>query len=217
MKYKAVLFDMDGTVLNTLDDLTDSMNHALTQFGFPEITTAHAASVLGNGAGYFLDNSIPEGTPRELRDQILAEYAPWYDAHCQIKTAPYPGIAALMEKLRQAGIKLAVISNKQDSAVKPLAAQHFPGLLDFAVGESATVRRKPDPDAVLTALKALGVRREESIYIGDTEVDLQTAENAGTDCAAVTWGFRTAQQLKTLGAKHIFDSAEELGAFLLED
>ena len=217
MKYKAVLFDMDGTVLNTLDDLTDSMNHVLAQFGFPEITTAYAASILGNGAACFLDGSIPKDTPRELRDQMLATFIPWYKDHCQIKTAPYPGIITLMEALRDAGVRLAVVSNKPDSAVKPLAAQHFPGLLDFAVGESAAVRRKPDPDTVFAALRALGVSQEESVYVGDTEVDLKTAENAGMDCAAVTWGFRTVQQLKALGAKHIFDSAEALGEFLLND
>lgn len=215
MKYKAVLFDMDGTVLNTLDDLTDSMNHALREFSLPEISQREAAAVLGHGADYYVAGAVPKGSSKELVAQVLAVYAPWYDAHCQIKTGPYAGIVPLMEELRAKGVKLAVISNKQDSAVKPLAAKHFPGLLETAVGESETVRCKPNPDAVLEALRHMGVAREESIYIGDTEVDVATARNAGMDCAAVTWGFRTRERLEEEGAEHIFDTVEALGEFLL--
>ena len=143
-------------------------------------------------------------------------YQPWYDSHCAIETAPYPGICAMMERLREAGVKQAVISNKQDSAVKLLAAQHFPGLLETAVGESATVRRKPNPDAVLEALRHMGLRREEAVYVGDTEVDVETAKNAGLACAVVGWGFRSEEELRRVWDGRIFHSAEALCAWLLE-
>ena len=149
--------------------------------------------------------------------QQLAAYAPYYDAHCDILTGPYDGIVPLMEKLRDRGVKLAVISNKQDTAVKPLAEKYFPGLLEIAVGESTEVRRKPNPDAVLAALRHIGVEREDAIYVGDTEVDLQTARNAGMECASVDWGFRTREQLVEIGAEHIFDTVQELEEYLLKN
>ena len=217
MKYKAVLFDMDGTVLNTLGDLAAAVNHTLREFSMPERSIAEVAAALGNGAAYLIAHTVPDGTPKELTDKVLAAYAPYYDAHCDILTGPYDGIVPLMEKLRGKGVKLAVISNKQDTAVKPLAEKYFPGLLEIAVGESAEVRRKPNPDAVLAALCHIGVEREEAIYVGDTEVDLQTARNAGMECASVDWGFRTREQLVEIGAEHIFDTVQELEEYLLKN
>ena len=149
MKYKAVLFDMDGTVLDTLGDLAAAVNHTLREFSMPERSIAEVAAALGNGAAYLIAHTVPDGTPKELTDKVLAAYAPYYDAHCDLLTGPYDGIVPLMQKLRERGVKLAVISNKQDTAVKPLAEKYFPGLLEIAVGESAEVRRKPNPDAVL--------------------------------------------------------------------
>ena len=215
MRYKAVLFDMDGTVLDTLGDLTNAVNHSLSVFSMPEHSRIEVANFLGNGARYLIEHAVPAGTDPALTEKVLAYYSPWYNTHCAILTAPYPGIVPMMEALKQAGVKQAVISNKQDCAVKPLAAQHFPGLLDFAVGESATVRRKPNPDAVLAALKEMGVSREEAIYVGDTEVDIETAKNAQLDCAVVSWGFRTVEQLRRVWSGRIFASAGELQAFLL--
>ena len=217
MKYKAVLFDMDGTVLNTLGDLAAAVNHTLHEFSMPERSIAEVAAALGNGAAYLIAHTVPDGTPKELTDKVLAAYAPYYDAHCDILTAPYDGIVPLMQKLRGRGVKLAVISNKQDTAVKPLAEKYFPGLLEIAVGESAEVRRKPNPDAVLAALRHIGVEREDAIYVGDTEVDLQTARNAGMECASVDWGFRTREQLVEIGAEHIFDTVQALEEYLLKD
>ena len=217
MKYKAVLFDMDGTVLNTLGDLAAAVNHTLREFSMPERSIAEVAAALGNGAAYLIAHTVPDGTPKELTDKVLAAYAPYYDAHCDILTAPYDGIVPLMQKLRGRGVKLAVISNKQDTAVKPLAEKYFPGLLEIAVGESAEVRRKPNPDAVLAALRHIGVEREDAIYVGDTEVDLQTARNAGMECASVDWGFRTREQLVEIGAEHIFGTVQELEEYLLRD
>lgn len=217
MKYKAVLFDMDGTVLDTLGDLAAAVNHTLREFSMPERSIAEVAAALSNGAAYLIAHTVPAGTPKELTDKVLAAYAPYYDAHCDILTGPYDGIVPLMEKLRDRGVKLAVISNKQDTAVKPLAEKYFPGLLEIAVGESAEVRRKPNPDAVLAALCHIGVEREEAIYVGDTEVDLQTARNAGMECASVDWGFRTREQLVEIGAEHIFDTVQELEEYLLKN
>ena len=217
MKYKAVLFDMDGTVLDTLGDLAAAVNHTLREFSMPERSIAEVAAALGNGAAYLIAHTVPEGTSKELTEEVLAAYAPYYDAHCDILTGPYDGIVPLMQKLRDKGVKLAVISNKQDTAVKPLAEKYFPGLLEIAVGESAEVRRKPNPDAVLAALRHIGVEREDAIYVGDTEVDLQTARNAGMECASVDWGFRTREQLVEIGAEHIFDTVQELEEYLLKE
>ena len=217
MKYKAVLFDMDGTVLNTLGDLAAAVNHTLREFSMPERSIAEVAAALSNGAAYLIAHTVPDGTPKELTDKVLAAYAPYYDAHCDILTGPYDGIVPLMQELRDKGVKLAVISNKQDTAVKPLAEKYFPGLLEIAVGESAEVRRKPNPDAVLAALRHIGVEREDAIYVGDTEVDLQTARNAGMECASVDWGFRTREQLVEIGAEHIFDTVQELEEYLLRE
>ena len=210
MRYKAVLFDMDGTVLDTLGDLTNAVNHTLEAFGMPTLSRSEAAACLGNGAAWLIAHAVPAGTDEEKTAEVLRAYQPWYDSHCAILTAPYPGILPLMEALKDSGVKQAVISNKQDTAVKRLAAQHFPGLLDTAVGESAAVRRKPNPDAVLAALSHMGVEPREAVYVGDTEVDLATAQNAGMDCAIVGWGFRTKEQLLTSGAQRVFDTAEAL-------
>jgi len=215
MRFQAVLFDMDGTVLDTLADLTNAVNHILTEYGMPPITQTRAASCLGNGARYLLTKAAPAGTGDALLDEMLRVYQPWYDSHCAILTAPYPGILPLMRALKAAGVKQAVISNKQDSAVKRLAAQHFPGLLEAAVGESASVRRKPNPDAVLHALREMGIEKRDAVYVGDTEVDLETAENAGLACAAVGWGFRTEAELLSAGAARVFHSAGELRDWLL--
>ena len=217
MRYQAVLFDMDGTVLDTLADLTNAVNHVLDEYKMPRRTPREVASFLGNGAARLLSKSVPAGTSDARLAEMLRVYQPWYDSHCAILTAPYPGILTLMKSLREAGVKQAVISNKQDSAVKRLAAEHFPGLLETAVGESAAVRRKPNPDAILAALREMDVAPENAVYVGDTEVDLQTAENAGLACAVVGWGFRAEDELRAAGAERIFHSAEELGEWLLSD
>ena len=214
MRYKAVLFDMDGTVLDTLGDLTNAVNHILREYGMPERTPYETAHFLGNGAAHLVKMAVAPGTPEELREEMLKAYVPWYDSHCAILTAPYPGVVPLMEALKKAGVKQAVISNKQDSAVRRLAEEHFPGLLETAVGESETVRRKPNPDAVIEALRTMQVEKKDAVYIGDTEVDLQTARNAGLDSAAVGWGFRSEEELFKAGASRVFHSAEELLAWL---
>ena len=216
MRYKAVLFDMDGTVLDTLGDLSNAVNHSLRVYALPEHSRREIAGFLGNGAAWLISHAVPAGTDPARTQEILRYYQPWYDSHCAIETAPYPGIPEMMGVLRAAGVKQAVISNKQDSAVKLLAARYFPGLLETAVGESAAVRRKPNPDAVLAALRDMGVEQGEAIYVGDTEVDIETAKNAGLACAVVGWGFRTLEQLRGVWSGRIFQSAGELCDWLLE-
>ena len=205
---------MDGTVLDTLDDLADSVNRSLQEFGLPEVSRFQVGQSLGNGAKYLIRHCLPEGSDEALCERVLSFYKPWYDAHCRIKTKPYDGILQLMEALRADGIHQAIISNKGDAAVQALAGEFFPGLLETAVGESATVRRKPDPDAVLAAAQRMDVPLARCVYVGDTEVDLATAQNARMACIAVSWGFRSERQLLDAGAKRIAHTARELESFI---
>ena len=210
MRYQGVLWDMDGTVLDTLEDLWAAVNVSLRRFSLPEASLEAVRAGLGNGAAHLISCVAPE----EKREQVLAFYKPWYDAHCNLKTRPYPGILPLMGALRAGGVRQAMISNKPDPAVQELAKSYFPGLLDSAVGESETVRRKPNPDAVLAAVRQMGLTVADCVYIGDTEVDLATAKNAGMACIAVSWGFRSRAQLLAAGATQIADTAEELEKLL---
>ena len=214
--YKAVLFDMDGTVLDTVGDLTDAINVSLEKFGFPARSQKEVKSFLGKGPAHFVNCAVPEGTDEKTRQQVLAFYEPYYDSHCQIKTAPYPGVMELLKTLKARNVKLAVISNKQEPAVKALAEQHFAGLLELAVGTSASIRCKPDPSAVLAAMAELGVEKSETLYVGDMDVDLNTARNAGIDCVGVSWGFLGRKKLEALGAEHIVDNTEQLLEFILK-
>ena len=211
MTYRGVLWDMDGTVLDTLADLHAAVNVSLRHFSLPEASLEAVRAGLGNGAAHL----VSEVAPEERRQEVLAFYKPYYDAHCNIQTRPYPGILPLMEALKGRGVRQAIISNKPHPAVKALAEAYFPGLLDSAVGESETVRRKPNPDAVLAAVKEMGLKLAECVYIGDTEVDLATARHAGMAGIAVAWGFRSREQLIEAGALRIAASAEELAAMLL--
>ena len=217
MKYQAVLFDMDGTVLDTLDDLCDSINHSLAEFSLPNVSREHVRQCLGNGAAFLVSHSIPAGSSPELEANVLAFYKPWYDAHCLIKTAPYEGILPMMQSLKEQGLRLAIISNKPDRAVQELSDAFFPGLLELSVGESPSVRRKPAPDTVLTAASQIGLSVDQCVYVGDSEVDLETARNAGMDCISVTWGFRDEAQLIEAGASVLVRTPEELESLLLRE
>ena len=217
MKYQAVLFDMDGTVLDTLDDLCDSINHSLAEFSLPPVSREHVRQCLGNGAAFLVSHSIPADCSPDLEADVLAFYKPWYDAHCLIKTAPYEGILPMMQSLKEHGLRLAIISNKPDRAVQELSDAFFPGLLELSVGESPSVRRKPAPDTVLTAASQIGLSVDQCVYVGDSEVDLQTARNAGMDCISVTWGFRDEAQLIEAGASVLVRTPEELESLLLRE
>ncbi len=203
-----ILFDLDGTLLDTLQDLTDSVNYALKQFGCPPVTPMQVRSYLGNGARQLIYLSLPEQRRAET-DAVLAVYKGWYDAHCQIKTAPYEGIPEALEVLKE-NFAMAVVSNKPDSAVKPLCRQYFPGI--YALGEEPDCPRKPAPDMLYKAMDFIGTGK--CIYVGDSEVDVATAHNAGIPCVAVSWGFRDAEELEKAGARYICKDARDLPALL---
>lgn len=189
-----LFFDLDGTLLDTLEDLLDATNYALGQFGFPQRNLAQLRRFVGNGAANQIRLSAPEGTPQQTLDQVLAVYKPYYTAHCQQKTRPYAGIPAVLDQLKQE-YAIAIVSNKPDGAVKALCAQYFPGC--FALGETPDCPRKPAPDMIHKAMQAIGV--EQGIYIGDSEVDVITARNAGLPCVSVLWGFRDREDMEAAG------------------
>lgn len=216
MKYKAALFDMDGTILDTIEDMHDSVNAALRHFGMRSISLEETMAYVGNGARRLIEQAVPGGTDAELTEDVLAWYKPYYNDHSLIKTRPYDGIPELLETLKTAGIKLAVVSNKPDRTVQELVKQLFDGVFASSVGESSAVRRKPWPDTVEAAVEAMGMDKSRCVYIGDSEVDVATARNAGMDCISVSWGFRTEQQLIDAGASAIAHSPGELEKILLD-
>ncbi len=191
-----IIFDMDGTVLNTVDDLTVSMNYVYEKFGMPSHTPEEYKAAFGSGVRRAFEQTMPEGTEDETVNEMLPVFKKHYDKHCLDKTAPYEGIIELMNELKEKGYKMAIVSNKIDSAVKELQDKFFDGVCDVALGEKDGVRRKPAPDMVEEAMKILGSTKEESLYIGDSEVDLQTAKNSDLPCIAVLWGFRTKEFLE---------------------
>ena len=200
-----ILFDLDGTLLNTLEDLTDATNHVLREFGFPERSIEEVRRAIGNGAANQLRKSAPAGTPEETIEQMLAVYKPYYTAHCQNKTAPYPGIMEALAVLKEK-YPLAIVSNKPDTAVKALCADFFPGI--YSLGETPDCPRKPAGDMVHKAMAAIGVDR--CIYVGDSEVDVLTAKNAGAKCLSVLWGFRDKEDMEAVGAADFCERTEDL-------
>ena len=214
MRYTTVLFDLDGTLLDTLDDLTDAVNRTLQRYDLPQRTRQEVRSFLGNGAKYLMEHAAPELAGARF-EALLRDYKADYDKNCRIKTAPYPGVDQLLVALKDAGIRTGIVSNKPDSAVQPLFEAFFADTMDTAVGERAGIRRKPAPDTVLAAMERLGATADRTLYVGDSEVDIETARNAGVACASVTWGFRDPDTLKDSGADMLFDSADALRNFLL--
>ena len=214
MHYTSVLFDLDGTLLDTLGDLTAAMNRTLTRHGLPERTRQQMRAALGNGARRLMERCAPEGIDRALFETLLAEYNADYAAHCRIETAPYPGVDALLRQLHAQGRKLAIVSNKPDEAVRALRAEFFADTVPIAVGEKQGIRRKPAPDTLLTAMAQLGAERTSTVYVGDSEVDIATARAAGLPCISVLWGFRDRDLLEQAGAQQFAAAAGELARLL---
>lgn len=192
---KAVIFDLDGTLLDTLADLTDSVNYALRTFGHSPASVRERGieeirRFVGNGVRNLMKRALPEDTDEQAFEEAFAIFRTHYMEHCQDKTRPYEGIMELLRELKRMGIRMAIVSNKLQPAVEALRARYFDDLIKVAIGESREVRRKPAPDAILLALQRLGCSREEAIYVGDSEVDIATAQAAGLPCISVTWGFR---------------------------
>ncbi|MBQ1965664.1 MAG: HAD family hydrolase [Clostridia bacterium] len=207
--FQTAIFDLDGTLLNTLDDLTDSVNHTLATFGYPTKTREEIRNAIGNGARLLIARSLPEGTSEERITELHEAYHQWYSAHSQIKTAPYDGILPLLDELRRRGIQMAVVSNKGDAQVKPLVKSYFPQI-DLAVGERKDFGKKPCPDSVLDVMKQLNATPETTLYVGDSEVDVLTAQNAGIPAVAVTWGFRDKELLSSHNPDYLIDTPQEL-------
>lgn len=197
-----LLFDLDGTLLDTLGDLRNSVNFALASFGYPQRTLAEIRSFVGTGARNLSRLSMPEG--KDNVDEVLAAFQAHYKDHCNIETGPYAGIPAALEALKD--IPMAIVSNKPDYAVKALAETYFPGI--YALGEVAGIPRKPAPDMLYKAMADIGV--EKCIYIGDSEVDVKTASGAGIPCLSVTWGFRDEAVLLSAGATYICHTPAEM-------
>lgn len=215
MAYKAAIFDMDGTLLNTLDDLAASTNAALAAHGMPLRTTDEVRRFVGNGIPNLIRRAVPAGTDEATQRAVFDTFCAHYAVHDADATAPYPGIIGLLEHLRAQGVLCAVVSNKGDFAVQALVEHYFDGLFGFAVGEREGIRRKPAPDTVFAALEALGVEPGEAVYVGDSEVDVATAQASGLDCIAVTWGFRSVECLLEAGATTLVSTADELAAAIL--
>ncbi|MCF0153867.1 MAG: HAD-IA family hydrolase [Megasphaera sp.] len=210
-KYKAIVFDMDGTVLDTLDELTKSLNYVFACHGLPAMTQEAIRPCLGFGYDGFIDKAAPDA-PESLRRMMTKEFIAYYSARCQTTTFPYPGIPQVLGRLKAAGYHMAIVSNKGQGAVSELHDEYFKDYVGFSLGETPMYRKKPAPDMVWEALKRLGCAKEDAIYVGDSEVDKETADNAGLDVALVTWGFRDRDLLESLQPTYLIDTREELGA-----
>lgn len=210
---KLAIFDLDGTILDTLEDLAEATNYALRENGYPERTLEEIRRFVGNGAKNLIIRAVPVNDTDAVR-RVYESFNQYYSAHTIVHTAPYPGILELLRSLRTRGILTAVVSNKPDYGVQTLCEQFFPGLFDYATGEREGIRRKPAPDSCLAVMEALHVSPADTVYIGDSDVDIDTARNAGMPCISVSYGFRSTAFLQEHGASAIAATVEELGALL---
>ncbi len=215
MKYTAVVFDLDGTLLDTLEDLMNAVNDALRKYGYPVRTLDEIRNFVGNGVRKLMERALPDGAQNPQFEQILAAFRAYYTEHCEDQTHVYDGILWLMQQLKNAGCRMAIVSNKLDSAVKELNQSYFSSYVCTAIGEKEGTRRKPAPDMVEHALDELHCKKEEAVYIGDSEVDIQTAANAGLACISVSWGFRDAEFLLENGASVIADTPQQVWDLLM--
>ncbi len=209
--YSTIIFDLDGTLLDTLDDLWISVNAALLSCGLPIRECEEVRAFVGNGIVKLMERATGE-VSQEVGARALSFFKMHYGAHCEDNTKPYEGIMELLAACKERGIKTAVVSNKADFATKKLAATYFGDLLELAVGENEAegVRKKPAPDSLFAVMEQLGAKREETVYVGDSEVDIQTAKNAKVDCISVTWGFKDREFLAKNGATRLVDSPLEV-------
>lgn len=212
MKYSCYIFDLDGTLLYTLEDLANSVNYAMEQSHYPTHSIDEVRNMVGNGVKVLIERAVPSGTSREETLHALSIFQQHYLIHNQDTTRPYEGIMEMLNVLKRAGKKVAVVSNKFDKATKALCDKYFPGLIDIAAGENeaAGIRKKPYPDMVMEVMQELGVSADESVYIGDSEVDIDTARNASLPCITVLWGFREKDFLKEKGATCFVTSPLEI-------
>lgn len=210
MKYKAAIFDLDGTLLDTIKDLYNSTNYALAINNMPERSLDEVRCFVGNGVRKLIERAIPNGAQNPLFDKVFNDFKNHYSIHCKDTTKPYDGIIDVLNILKNSNIKTAIVSNKLDSAVKALNEEYFGSLIPVAIGETDNIRKKPAPDTVIEALRLIGCRENEAVYIGDSEVDVETASNCNMDCISVTWGFRDIKTLIKAGATVFANNTKEL-------
>lgn len=215
MAYRTAIFDLDGTLLNTLDDLHNAVNHALADQGLPKRSIAEVRAYTGNGIAHLVQQSVPEETPAELEEKVFDDFKAYYDKHKLDNTRPYSGMSEVIGDLRSAGVKCAVASNKADFAVQGIIARYFPDTFDYVTGEREGVPRKPNRAMIDAILETFGRTVDGLVYVGDSEVDLETARNVGCDCIICSWGFRDRDWLVKCGATTIVDTPAELEARIL--
>ena len=216
-KKDTVVFDLDGTLLDTLDDLMNSVNYALESNGYPARTRDEVRRFVGNGILLLMQRALPSGQEHPDFEKVFAGFKEHYGIHCNDLTKPYDGIMELLELLKEKGVKMAIVSNKADFAVKELSEIYFKGIIPVAIGEkeSEGIRKKPAPDTVMEALRQLGSTTENAVYVGDSEVDLATAENCGMDYILCEWGFREREKLEELGGKVFVKKPSEIADLIL--
>ena len=215
MKYDLVIFDLDGTLLDTLDDLTQAVNYALDAQGFPRRSREEVRLLIGNGIASTMRRAVPEGAGDEAYERALADFKSYYLSHVNVYTRPFDGIPALLDAMADAGILAALNSNKVDSATQALCEAHLKGRLACVLGEQPQIPKKPAPDGALQIMRRLGASPERTLYVGDGETDVQTAFNAGIECAWVSWGYRRREELGGLAVPHAFATVQALRAFIL--
>ena len=212
MRYQTYIFDLDGTLLDTLQDLAASVNYALRQHRMPEHSIDDVRQFVGNGVRKLMERAIPQGTGNPLFEETFATFRQYYMAHSLDTTKPYEGIPEMLAELQKRGCRLAVVSNKMMAATQELIRHFFPGTIEVAIGEHEAegIRKKPAPDTVLAALRQLGVGKEGAVYVGDSDVDIMTARNSGLPCISVLWGFRDRDFLIQHGAETFVSVPSEL-------
>ena len=208
--YRNYIFDLDGTLLDTLCDLAASTNYALRQYGMPEHSIDSVRTFVGNGVGKLIERAVPEGIGNTQYESVLATFRKHYMLHSLDTTAPYPGIESLLHSLRSHGCNVAVVSNKFYNATVELCRHFFADTVEVAIGERENIRRKPAPDTVFEAMRQLGVSGEDTVYVGDSDVDVATARNSGIPCISVLWGFRDRDFLIEHGATTFVNTPEDI-------
>lgn len=211
---KAIVWDLDGTLLNTIDDLANSVNFALSKYNLPNKTVAEVKKAVGNGVNKLIARCLEGGRNNPHFTQVLESFKEHYSKNSAVKTAPYPEIRETLKELKTRGYKLAVVSNKFESAVAELCQKYFPNIFDVIIGETPQIKRKPAPDMLFAALKLLQTQPQEIYFIGDSEVDVQTAQNAEIKCLSALWGFRSKDLLLANGATDFLNTPEEIFEFL---
>ena len=214
--YKHVIFDLDGTLLNTIDDLADTGNHVCTLHGWPTHTVAEFKLMVGNGIPKLVERFAPQGTSQEVLDQAFQEFMDWYGVHKEDKTAPYAGMPEVTKALREAGVSIAVLSNKADVMAGPVVEHYYPGIFPVVQGALPGLPTKPDPTLLHKLMDRLGVTQEDTLFVGDSNVDIRTAKNGGLTGCGVLWGFRSREELEAAGADVIVSTPQELLDLILK-